>query len=92
VAEVRKQHGINEQTWYRWKKEFGQMGVPDVRRLRVGEGEQPARADRGERDLEVDARKEVLRGSLYMRANVVRPYANCSSVGFRNAGRAHSPL
>ncbi len=39
MAEVRKQHGINEQTWYRWKKEFGQMGAPDVRRLRVLEKE-----------------------------------------------------
>jgi putative transposase len=23
VAEVRKQHGIAERTWYRWKKKFG---------------------------------------------------------------------
>jgi len=34
VAEVCKEHGISEQTWYRWKKKFGQMEVPDVRRLR----------------------------------------------------------
>ncbi len=34
VAEACKQHGTSEQTWYRWKKKFGQMGVPDVRRLR----------------------------------------------------------
>jgi len=27
VAEVCKQHGISEQTWYRWKKKFGHMEV-----------------------------------------------------------------
>ena len=32
VAEVCKRQGISEQTWYRWKKKFGQMNVPDVRR------------------------------------------------------------
>ncbi len=25
VAEVCKEHGVSEQTWYRWKKKFGQM-------------------------------------------------------------------
>jgi putative transposase len=39
VAEVCKQQGIFERTWYRWKKKFGQMDVPDVRRLRELEKE-----------------------------------------------------
>jgi putative transposase len=39
VAEVCKRQGISEQTWYRWKKKFGQMNVPDVRRLRELEKE-----------------------------------------------------
>ena len=39
VAEVCKEHGVSEQTWYRWKKRFGQMEVPDVRRLRELEKE-----------------------------------------------------
>lgn len=65
VAEVCKQHGISEQTWYRWKKKFGQMGVPDVRRLRELEKEN-SRLKRivAERDLEIDAMKEVLKGNF----------------------------
>jgi putative transposase len=62
VAEVCKRQGISEQTWYRWKKKFGQMNVPDVRRLRELEREN-ARLKRmvAERDLELDAMKEVLK-------------------------------
>ena len=62
VAEVCKQQGISEQTWYRWKKKFGQLDVPDVRRLRELEKEN-ARLKRivAERDLEIDAMKEVLK-------------------------------
>jgi len=65
VAEVCKQQGIAEQTWYRWKKKFGQMGVPDVRRLRELEKEN-TRLKRivAERDLEIDAMKEVLQGNF----------------------------
>ncbi len=65
VAEVCKQHGISEQTWYRWKKKFGRMGVPDVRRLRELEKEN-TRLKRivAERDLEIDAMKEVLKGNF----------------------------
>jgi putative transposase len=65
VAEVCKQHGISEQTWYRWKKKFGQMGVPDVRRLHELEKEN-TRLKRivAERDLEIDAMKEVLKGNF----------------------------
>ncbi len=39
VAQVCKAYGVSEQTWYRWKKQFGQMAVPEVRRLRVLEKE-----------------------------------------------------
>ncbi|MEA3253517.1 MAG: transposase [Chloroflexota bacterium] len=65
VAEVCKQHGICEQTWYRWKKKFGQMDVPDVRRLRALEKEN-GRLKRivAERDLEIDAMKEVVKGNF----------------------------
>lgn len=62
VAEVCKEHGVSEQTWYRWKKKFGQMEVPDVRRLRELEKEN-GRLKRivAERDLEIDALQEVLK-------------------------------
>jgi putative transposase len=65
VAEVCKRQGISEQTWYRWKKKFGQMNVPDVRRLRELEKEN-ARLKRivAERDLEIDAMKEVLKANF----------------------------
>jgi putative transposase len=62
VAAVCKAQGISEQTWYRWKKQYGQMGVAEVRRLRQLEQEN-GRLKRivAERDLEIDAMKEVLK-------------------------------
>ena len=65
VAEVCKQHGICEQTWYRWKKKYGQMDVPDVRRLRELEKEN-SRLKRlvAERDLEIDAMQEIVKGNF----------------------------
>jgi putative transposase len=65
VAAVCKQQGISEQTWYRWKKQFGQMGVAAVRRLRHLEQEN-GRLKRivAERDLEIDAMKEVLKANF----------------------------
>ena len=65
VAEVCKRHGISEQTWYRWKRKFGQMDVPDVRRLRELEKEN-SRLKRmvAERDLEIDAMKEIVKGNF----------------------------
>ena len=65
VAEVAKKQGISEQTYYRWKRKFGQMEVSEVRRLRELEKEN-SRLKRllADRDLEVDAMKEVLRGNF----------------------------
>jgi putative transposase len=65
VAAVCKQHGICEQTWYRWKKKYGQMDVPDVRRLRELEKEN-SRLKRlvAERDLEIDVMKEIVKGNF----------------------------
>jgi putative transposase len=34
VNEVCRKMQISEQTFYRWKKKFGGMGVPEVRRLK----------------------------------------------------------
>jgi len=65
VAQICKAHGICENTWYRWKKKFGQMEVPDVRRLRELE-KQNSRLKRlvAERDLEIDAMREVIKGNF----------------------------
>lgn len=34
ATEVCRKNGISEQTFYRWKKRYGGMGVPELRRLR----------------------------------------------------------
>ena len=56
-------HGISEQTLYRWKRKYGDMGTSEVKRLRELEGEN-ARLKRmlAESALELDAIKDVLRG------------------------------
>lgn len=62
VADVCRAHGISEQTYYRWKKTYNGMQVAEVRRLRQLEDEN-ARLKKlvAERDLEIDAIKELLR-------------------------------
>jgi putative transposase len=56
-----REHGISEQTFYRWRKKFGSMTVPDTQRLRELEKEN-TRLKRllAEHDLEVDALKALL--------------------------------
>ena len=39
VAEVIRRMGISEQTFYRWKKVYGGLGVGELRRLKLLEGE-----------------------------------------------------
>ena len=39
VAEVCRQNGVSEQTFYRWKKRYGGLGVSELRRLRQLEEE-----------------------------------------------------
>jgi len=39
IAEICRRLGVSEQTFYRWKKKFGAMGVADVRRLKRLEDE-----------------------------------------------------
>ncbi|MCP4578983.1 MAG: transposase [Deltaproteobacteria bacterium] len=61
IGEVCKAYGVSEQSFYRWRKKFGGMEVGDVRKLHGLEKEN-ARLKRllAERDLEIDAMKEVL--------------------------------
>ena len=63
VGTICHAHGISENTFYRWRKRYGNMEISEVRRLRELEGEN-ARLKRllAERDLEIDAIREVLRG------------------------------
>ena len=39
IAEAVKQGGITEQTYYRWRKEYGQMSTSEARRLKELEKE-----------------------------------------------------
>ena len=39
VAQITRKMGISEATFYRWKKQFGDMGVAEVRRLKQLEKE-----------------------------------------------------
>ncbi len=39
VAEVCRKLGVSEQTFYRWKKKYGGMGVAELRRLKQLEKE-----------------------------------------------------
>ena len=61
IGEVSRRHEVSEATFYRWRRVYGDMKVPEVKRLRELEQEN-ARLKRlvAERDLEIDAMKEVL--------------------------------
>jgi len=61
IGDVCRQYGVSEAAFYRWRRVYGDMRVPEVRRLRELEQEN-ARLKRivAERDLEIDVMKEVL--------------------------------
>ena len=61
IGEVCRVHGISEPTFYAWRRKFGVMSIPEVRRLRELEREN-GRLKRlmAERDLEIDALRELL--------------------------------
>ena len=58
VVEVCRQIGISEATFYTWKKEYGELGVSELRKLRQLEDEN-ARLRRIVADLTLD--KQILR-------------------------------
>jgi putative transposase len=39
VSEVCRKMGVSEATFYRWKKKFGSLGLPELRRLKQLEEE-----------------------------------------------------
>jgi putative transposase len=39
TAEICREHGISEQTFYNWKRKFGGMGISELRRLKMLEEE-----------------------------------------------------
>jgi len=64
IAEICRKLGVSEQTFYRWKKKFGSMGVAEVRRLKQLEDEN-AKLKRLVADLSLDKAilQDVLRKS-----------------------------
>lgn len=61
IGELCRQHGVSEQSFYRWRNKYGAMEVADVQRMRQLLQEN-ARLKRivAERDLEIDAMKDLL--------------------------------
>ena len=65
IGAICRAHGIPEPTFYRWRRTFGGITVAEMQRLKELEKEN-ARLQRllAERDLDVDALKEVLAKKL----------------------------
>jgi transposase-like protein len=65
VAEVCRKLGVSEQTYYRWRKEYGGMRVDQAKRLKELEQEN-ARSKKLVADLSLDNAilKEVNRGNF----------------------------
>lgn len=61
VAEICRKLQVTETTFYRWKKKFGGLGVPELRELRQLR-EENGRLKRLVADLSVD--REVLQEAL----------------------------
>src|SRR5665647_931230 len=61
AAEIIRELGISEQTFYRWKKKYPGMGVAELRRLRQIEDEN-RRLKRPVADLTLD--KQMLQDAL----------------------------
>ncbi len=61
IGDLCREHGVAEQTFYRWRRKYGGLDTSDVQRLKELTSEN-ARLKRllAERDLEVDALKELL--------------------------------
>ncbi len=60
IEKAARQHGVSEQLIYRWKRQFGQMEVVDVRELRQLRQENVRlKKVSAERDLEVEVMKKL---------------------------------
>ena len=64
IPEAAKELGISEQTYHRWRNQFGGMKADDARRLKDLEREN-ARLKRivADKELEIDALREISRGN-----------------------------
>ena len=61
VVEICRQHGVSEQTYYRWKSKYGGMEVSEVKRLKELEAEnRKLKQLIGEKELDIIALKAAL--------------------------------
>ena len=65
IGEICRAHGVSDATFYNWRKRFRGMGVEEVREYRELKQEN-ARLKKllADRELEIDAMKEVMRKKL----------------------------
>jgi putative transposase len=64
IAAVARHLEVSEQTYYRWRNQFGGLKADDAKRLKELEREN-ARLKRivADKELEIDALKELVRGN-----------------------------
>lgn len=61
IRDLCREKGISENTFYKWRNQFGGMKPSEVKRLRELESENARlKKQLAERDIEIDAMKEVL--------------------------------
>jgi putative transposase len=65
IEQLAREHGFSPNSYYVWKRKFGAMTEPDVKRARELEKEN-ARLKRllAERDVEIDVMKEIIEKKL----------------------------
>lgn len=60
--ELYRKHGICEQTFYRWKRMYGGLGVPEIKRIKQLEEEnRKLKQMVGEQAMVIEAQKEVMK-------------------------------
>ncbi len=65
IAEIAKELGVSENTYHRWRNQFGGMKSDDVKRLKELEREnQRLKRIVANQALDIDGLKEIARGNL----------------------------
>ena len=65
MEQLNREHGFSQNSYYTWKRKYGAMDEPDVKRLRELEKEN-SRLKRllAERDVEIDVMREIIEKKL----------------------------
>ena len=65
IAEIAKELGVSENTYHRWRNQYGGMKADDVKRLRELEREnQRLKRIVANQALDIDGLKEIARGNF----------------------------